>query len=113
MNLPFLFGAQFADAPGELQMILGYSGTSTCDEQPWLMAPGAKLSWFEEFAPGEGYELAAGGSGHRRRMSSAAVVADHGPGLVEPAEQRPVQDMVDAADGGEQGAGEQTADLGQ
>jgi hypothetical protein len=40
-------------------------------------------------------------------------VADHGPGLVEPAKQRPVQDVVDAAGGGEQGAGEQAADLGQ
>jgi hypothetical protein len=40
-------------------------------------------------------------------------VADHGAGLVEPAEQRPVQDMVDAAGRSEQGAGEQTADLGQ
>jgi hypothetical protein len=33
--------------------------------------------------------------------------------LVEPAEQRPMQDVADAAGGGEQGAGEQTADLGQ
>src|SRR3954447_12704415 len=32
---------------------------------------------------------------------------------MEPAEQRPVQDVVDAAGGGEQGAGEQAADLGQ
>jgi hypothetical protein len=40
-------------------------------------------------------------------------VADEGAGLVEPAEQRPVQDVVDAAGGGEQAAGEQTADLGQ
>jgi hypothetical protein len=46
-------------------------------------------------------------------IASAAVVADHGPGLVEPAEQRPVQDVVDAAGGSEQRAGEQTADLGQ
>jgi hypothetical protein len=40
-------------------------------------------------------------------------VADQGAGLVEPAEQRPAQDVVDAACSGEQGAGEQTADLGQ
>jgi len=40
-------------------------------------------------------------------------VADQGSGLVEPAEQRPVQDVVDAAGGHEQGAGEQAADLGQ
>jgi hypothetical protein len=33
--------------------------------------------------------------------------------LVEPAEQRPVQDVVDAAGGSEQRAGEQAADLGQ
>jgi hypothetical protein len=40
-------------------------------------------------------------------------VADQGAGLVEPAEQRPVQDVVDAACGGEQAAGEHAADLGQ
>jgi hypothetical protein len=40
-------------------------------------------------------------------------VADQGAGLVEPAEQRPVQDVVDAAGGGDQGTGEQAADLGQ
>jgi hypothetical protein len=40
-------------------------------------------------------------------------VADHGAGLVEPAEHRPAEDVVDAADGGEQGVGEQAADLGQ
>jgi len=40
-------------------------------------------------------------------------VADEGAGLVEPAEQRPVQDVADVACGGEQGAGEQAADLGQ
>jgi hypothetical protein len=32
---------------------------------------------------------------------------------MEPAEQQPMQDVVDAAGGGEQGAGEQAADLGQ
>jgi hypothetical protein len=46
-------------------------------------------------------------------VASAAVVAGQGTGLVEPAEQRPVQDVVDAARGGEQGAGEQAADFGQ
>jgi hypothetical protein len=40
-------------------------------------------------------------------------VADQGSGLVEPAEQRPVQDVVDTARGAEQGAGEQAADFGQ
>jgi hypothetical protein len=40
-------------------------------------------------------------------------VADEGAGLVEPAQQRPAQDVVDAAGGGEQGAGEQAADLGE
>jgi hypothetical protein len=40
-------------------------------------------------------------------------VADEGAGLVEPAEQRPAQDVVDAACGREQGAGEQAADLGE
>jgi hypothetical protein len=33
--------------------------------------------------------------------------------LVQPAEQGPVQDVADALGGGEQGAGEQAADLGQ
>jgi hypothetical protein len=33
--------------------------------------------------------------------------------LVEPTEQRPLQDVVDAAGGGEQRAGEQAADLGE
>jgi hypothetical protein len=40
-------------------------------------------------------------------------VADQGAGLVEPAEQRPVQDVADGVAGSEQGAGEQAADLGQ
>ena len=40
-------------------------------------------------------------------------MADQGAGLVEPAEQRPAQDVVDAVGGGDQGAGEQAADLGQ
>jgi hypothetical protein len=40
-------------------------------------------------------------------------VTDQGAGLVEPSEQRPAEDVVDAAGGGEQGAGEQAADLGQ
>jgi hypothetical protein len=40
-------------------------------------------------------------------------VADEGSGLVKAAEQRPAQDVVDAVGGGDQGTGEQAADLGQ
>jgi hypothetical protein len=40
-------------------------------------------------------------------------VADQGAGLVEPAEQRPAQDVADGVAGGEQGSSEQVADLGQ
>src|SRR5512144_241586 len=50
----------------------------------------------DAFMPSRYYIRSSAGRGTPRRR----VVADQGAGLVQPAEQRPVQDVVDAAGGG-------------